>query len=203
VPLTELAPASVERLESLLDPGLPAVNPLDAWSTGGPDYHVGMQRCFATLMSDAGAAVGAVVHDRDRGRRHPGQVHRLPARRARRFRQAAFLVANTPRHGADPNIVAATREGFPVLDGLSPFLRGVRALFEYRDFRRGRRCSRHRCQPTAVARCLRLVQSGAPLDEFDAMQLLHERACPRVPVASSRARPRRAGPHASSDSRSC
>ena len=37
-PLSELSPGTVERLESLLDPGLPAVNPLDAWSVGGPDY---------------------------------------------------------------------------------------------------------------------------------------------------------------------
>ena len=67
VPLTQLSPASTAKLESLLDPGLPAVNPLDAWSTGGPDYHHTMEQCFSTLMSDPEAAIGAVVHDRVAG----------------------------------------------------------------------------------------------------------------------------------------
>ncbi|HSG66754.1 MAG TPA: CoA-binding protein, partial [Gammaproteobacteria bacterium] len=67
VPLAQLSAASTARLEELLDPGLPAVNPLDAWSTGGADYHVGMRQCFATLMADDDAAFGAVVHDRAPG----------------------------------------------------------------------------------------------------------------------------------------
>ena len=67
VPLARITPATTGRLESLLDPGLPPVNPLDAWSTGGPDYHVGMQQCFAALMADPNAALGAVVHDRISG----------------------------------------------------------------------------------------------------------------------------------------
>ncbi len=70
VPFTQLAPASVRALEGTLDPGLPAVNPLDAWSAGGPDAHLKMQACMATLMSDPQAAFGAVIHDRVRRRRH-------------------------------------------------------------------------------------------------------------------------------------
>lgn len=35
-PLTEISARTRERLEALLDPGLPAVNPLDVWSAGGP-----------------------------------------------------------------------------------------------------------------------------------------------------------------------
>ena len=36
--LTELNPASVAKLEETLEPELPAVNPLDSWSTGGDDF---------------------------------------------------------------------------------------------------------------------------------------------------------------------
>ena len=89
VPLTELAAASTARLTSLLDPGLPAVNPLDAWSTGGPDYHVGMQQCFQH------AARGSWCRHRcgdprpRRRRRHSRQLRRLPEKgRARSERQA-------------------------------------------------------------------------------------------------------------------
>ncbi len=59
VPLTQLAPATTKKLASLLDPGLPPVNPLDAWSTGGPDYHVGMQKVLrdADVRPRHGASV--------------------------------------------------------------------------------------------------------------------------------------------------
>ena len=39
VPLTQLSSETTAKLTSVLDPGLPPVNPLDAWSTGGPEYH--------------------------------------------------------------------------------------------------------------------------------------------------------------------
>ena len=101
VPLTQLTPASTRKLESQLDPGLPAVNPLDAWSTGGPDYHVGMQRCFATLLGDPGAALGAVVHDRVAG----GGIHDSYLDYLRAAHGATgkpvFLVANAQGTGTD------------------------------------------------------------------------------------------------------
>ena len=118
VPLAQLSPASVTRLEQILDPGLPAVNPLDAWSTGGPDYHVSMQRCFATLMCDDDAAFGAVVHDRaPSGGIFEAYLEYLRTGHAASGKPA-FLVSNRQGTGADPLVVAATRAGFPVLDGL-------------------------------------------------------------------------------------
>ena len=35
VPLTELSEATTKKLRDVLEPELPAVNPLDAWSRGG------------------------------------------------------------------------------------------------------------------------------------------------------------------------
>ena len=103
VPLTQLSPASTAKLEALLDPGLPAVNPLDAWSTGGPDYHHTMEQCFSTLMSDPEAAIGAVIHDRAPG----GGIFAdyLTYLRAGHGASGkpAFLVANRQGTGADPH----------------------------------------------------------------------------------------------------
>ena len=48
VPLTELAPETVAKLEKVLDPELPAINPLDAWSRGGPDAGAQMARSLAS-----------------------------------------------------------------------------------------------------------------------------------------------------------
>ncbi|MEX1993901.1 MAG: acetate--CoA ligase family protein [Steroidobacteraceae bacterium] len=178
VPLTELAPASTQKLEALLDPGLPAVNPLDAWSTGGPDYHVGMQQCFAALMADPGTALGVVVHDRVAGGGIQG--HYLDYLRAGHAASGkpAMLVANRQGTGVDPQIVAATREGFPVLDGVLPFLRGVRALFDYRDHLARGRVALPGAPAAAVTRWRARLAGGAALDEHEALTLLADFGLP-------------------------
>ena len=178
VPLTELSPASTAKLESLLDPGLPAVNPLDAWSTGGPDYHNAMEQCFATLMSDPEAALGAVVHDRIAGGGiHAGYLDYLRAGH-RASGKPAFLVANRQGTGADPLIVDATREGFPVLDGLESFLRGARHLLDHRDSAARERESPPRIPETSFARIRARLAEGRQLDESDALALLKEAGLP-------------------------
>ena len=178
VPLTQLTAASTAQLASLLDPGLPAINPLDAWSTGGPDYHVGMQKCFATLMNDPGAAIGAVVHDRAPG----GGIHHsyLDYLRAghRTSGKPACLVANRQGTGSDPQVIAATREGFPVVDGLRPFLRGVRHLFDYRDFLARERAVPERLPDAALAVWRARLGSGRPFDEHEAMSMLRDFGLP-------------------------
>ena len=135
VPLAELGTETVRTLEARLDPGLPAVNPLDAWSAGGPEYHRIMEDCLAVMMADPAAAMGAVVHDRA----PHGKIYTDYFDYMRRGHAAsgkpAFLVANRQGTGSDPAVVSVTREGLPVLDGLRPFLVGARALMEHRAFR--------------------------------------------------------------------
>jgi acyl-CoA synthetase (NDP forming) len=180
VPLTALSAATTARLTGLLDPGLPAINPLDAWSTGGPDYHVGMQQCFAALLSDPGAALGAVVHDRAAG----GGIQESYVEYLRAGHRAsgkpAFLVANAQGTSADERVVAATREGFPVLDGVPQFLRGARCLFEYRDFLARERAPVAAPAPKLAAWRARLAE-GRALDEQEAMTLLGDFGLPVNP----------------------
>jgi acyl-CoA synthetase (NDP forming) len=178
VPLADLTPATTKQLETLLDPGLPAVNPLDAWSTGGPDYHVAMQQCFAALMADPHAAFGAVIHDRVAG--GGIQDSYLDYLRAghRASGKPAVLVANHQGTGADPQIVAATREGFPVLDGVASFLRGVRALFDYRDHQASARGAPPIAPAAAVTSWRRRLQDGYPLDEHEALGMLADFGLP-------------------------
>lgn len=192
VPLTQLTPASTAKLTSLLDPGLPAVNPLDAWSTGGPDYHDGMQQCFAALMSDPGAALGAVIHDRIAGGGiHDGYIDYLRAGH-KASGKPVFLVANRQGTGTDPAVLAATREGFPVLDGVAPFLRGVKCLFDYRDFLARPRGTPVQLPQAALAIWRARLASGAKLDENDGMRLLWDFELPansgRIVESESEAR---------------
>lgn len=134
VAVTELGDETVRQLEQTLDPGLPAVNPLDAWSAGGPNYHRIMEDCLAALMTDPAAAMGAVVHDRAPDGRIYTDYFDYMRKGHAASGKPAFLVANRQGTGSDPRVVEVTREGFPVLDGLRPFLVGARALMDFRDF---------------------------------------------------------------------
>ena len=181
VPLARMTPETTARLESLLDPGLPAVNPLDAWSTGGPDYHVGMQQCFAALMADPNAALGAVVHDRvSGGLIQDSYIDYLRAGHAASGKPA-FLVANRQGTGADPQVVAATRAGFPVLDGMASFLRGVRCLLDFRDFATRSVRPAPRVPEAIVGACRARLAAGAGLDEHEALALMRELGLPANP----------------------
>jgi acyl-CoA synthetase (NDP forming) len=178
VPLTRLAPASTRQLESLLDPGLPAVNPLDAWSTGGPDFDATMQKCFATLMSDPQAALGAVVHDRaTTGGIYAVYLDYLRAGHAASGKPAV-LVSNRQGTGADPLVVEATREGFPVLDGTESFLRGVRHLFDHRDFAARPRGEAPVIPEPALAKMRARLADRRRFDENDALTLLGDAGLP-------------------------
>jgi len=178
VPLTQLTGSSTRQLESLLDPGLPAVNPLDAWSTGGADFDVAMQNCFAVLMSDPGAAFGAVVHDRAPGGGiHAGYIDYLRAGH-RASGKPAFLVANRQGTGSDALVVEATREGFPVLDGLEPFLRGARHLIDHRDFAARAGTDVPEIPAAALSRIHARLADRRHFDENDALTLLGDAGLP-------------------------
>jgi len=134
VSMAVLGDGTVKTLETTLDPGLPAVNPLDAWSAGGPGYHVIMEDCLAAMMADPEAAMGAVVHDRAPNSRIYPDYFEYMRKGYHASGKPAFLVSNRQGTGSDPTVVSVTREGFPVLDGLRPFLVGARAMMKYRDF---------------------------------------------------------------------
>ncbi len=181
VPLAQLSGATTARLAELLDPGLPAINPLDAWSTGGPEFHLGMQKCFAALMRDPQAALGAVIHDRVAGGGiHPGYVEYLRAGH-QASGKPAFLVANRQGTGSDPQVVSATREGFPVIDGVPTFLRGTRHLLDYRDFLACERKAQPQAPDKALAKWRKRLAEGEKPGEYEAMNLLRDFGLPANP----------------------
>jgi acyl-CoA synthetase (NDP forming) len=134
VPLTVLDNETVAAIEKLLDPELPAVNPLDAWSRGGSNAGEQMTRSLTAMMQDPGAALGAVIHDRaPDGKVYSSYLSYMQHAHADTGKPVA-LVAARQGTGYDEAVVTSTHAGLPVLDGVPVFLRGVRALFAYRDF---------------------------------------------------------------------
>ena len=134
VPLTELSKSTVDSLQKVLDPELPAVNPLDGWSRGGPDSDRNMTDCLSLLMQDDGAAAGVLMHDRaPDGRIYPAYLEYMRRAHTESGKPVA-LVSATQGTGSDSLVVQATHAGFPILDGVAGFLTAIRALFAWRDF---------------------------------------------------------------------
>ena len=170
-----LSGSTEQSLRQLLDEGLPAVNPLDAWGSGGADAAVAMQACFSTLMKDPEVALGAVVHDRAPGGGiYSSYLSYLRAAHAATGKPVC-LVANHPGSGSDPLAVAATREGFPVLDGLREFLVAARSVLAYRDFlARGETQALRPLPPARVEHWRRILGTGGALSEVEAGNMLRD-----------------------------
>lgn len=177
VPLTVLCKETVEKVKVLLDPELPAVNPLDGWSRGGPGAGEQMATSLSAMMQDPGAALGAVVHDRAPfGKVYSSYLDYMRHAHAESGKPVA-LVAARQGTGHDEAVVSCTAEGFPVLDNVPMFLRGVRALFDYRDFR-------NRSEEKVPHLDLKSI-SISP-GEAGALRLLAECGLPVVPVTAIR-----------------
>lgn len=172
VPLTRLAPDTVAALEQVIDPELPAVNPLDGWSRGGEGAARQMTDALATLMQDPGAAMAALVHDRAPGGIvYPTYVDYMREARERSGKPVA-LVGSRQGTGCDARVVTVTHDGYPVLDGVQTFLNGVRALFAYRDFLAAPAPEPPVAPAAAADRWRKVLGSTDVLGEAEAMSML-------------------------------
>jgi acyl-CoA synthetase (NDP forming) len=82
------------------------------------------------------------------------------------------MVAARQGTGFDEAVVASTHAGFPVLDGVSQFLRGVRALFAYRDFLLEEFTELERPTDQVVDKWRGRLRNGAVLSESYALDML-------------------------------
>ncbi|MCH9695399.1 MAG: acetate--CoA ligase family protein [Gammaproteobacteria bacterium] len=174
VPLTVLADQTAEQLSDVLDPELPAVNPLDAWSRGGPNASEQMLRGLTLMLQDEGAALGAVIHDRaPYGKVYPSYITRMQKARAESGKPVA-LVSATQGSGHDVAAITSTHAGFPVLDGVAPFLRGAKALFDYRDFLLREHWQASAVSDDMVATWQARLRSGRTLSELESIRLFRD-----------------------------
>jgi len=86
------------------------------------------------MMQDPGTAIGALIHDRaPEGGIYRSYVGYMEAAKQATGKPVA-LVGSRAGTGSDPLVVETTQRGFPVLDGVAPFLKGVRGLMNHRDY---------------------------------------------------------------------
>jgi acyl-CoA synthetase (NDP forming) len=174
VPLTEHATDTVSALKDVLDPELPPVNPLDAWSRGGETASKTMADCMSIMMQDPGAAIGGIIHDRaPDGYVYPSYVERMKRAHEESGKPVA-LVASRQGTGSDPLVVGTTHDGFPVVDGVVPFLEGVRGLMNYRDFLERPAMTPPEVPGSAIDKWGSQLSGVSSLDEAESLALLRD-----------------------------
>ena len=84
------------------------------------------------------------------------------------------LVSARQGTGYDEAVVTSTHAGFPVLDGVATFLKGVHALFAYRDFQLRERSEMAEADAAVVAKWRARLETGETLGEGESLGMLGE-----------------------------
>ena len=133
-----------------------------------------MTRCLSLMMQDEQAALGAVIHDRGPGGEiYPGYLAYMQRARGESGKPVA-LVAARQGTGHDRAVVTSTHAGYPVVDGVSQFLAGVRALFAYRDFQLRTESPIRAADKGTVDRWRGVLAGGITLDETESLTMLSD-----------------------------
>ncbi|MFL6101780.1 MAG: acetate--CoA ligase family protein [Actinomycetes bacterium] len=138
VPLAELSETTRARLEAVLEPGLPATNPLDAWGTGNHADRI-FAACIRALLEDPATAALALNLDLTTEPTPDTSYTGLAIEAAAGTDKPVAVIANLAS-AVDPAEAATLRAaGVPVLEGTATGLAAMGRLLAYRDFltRRG------------------------------------------------------------------
>jgi acetate---CoA ligase (ADP-forming) len=132
VRFARISDATRARLENLLEPGLPAVNPLDAWGTGNEFDRIFLE-CTRALTTDPDTAAFAFAVDLAGEDLEWGYANVV--RQAFRESEKPFAVVSNLSSAIDPLAAARLRAaGIPVLEDAANGLRAFGHLFDHRDF---------------------------------------------------------------------
>jgi acyl-CoA synthetase (NDP forming) len=129
VPLPSLGPETVATLTDLLDPGLEAQNPVDAWGTGRDAKEV-FSECLAALARDP--AIGVVAFSVDlTAEENPDDGYGSAVLDAAKTTDKPFAVLANIATTVDPAQADVIRAGgIPVLQGTETGLRAIGHLLD-------------------------------------------------------------------------
>ena len=178
VRFADIGDATKKRLEAVLEEGLPAVNPLDAWGTGN-DYEPIYTECIDALMADPDTAATTLCVDLTT-EMYPEDGYVRVAKEAWATSAKPFAILSNLASAIEPRDARSMRlAGIPILEGTHSGLSAFRHLFQYRD----------RLAPPAIAeapgdeaRAQRWAQrlSSGRLDEVELLALLADYGVPSV-----------------------
>ncbi len=134
VPFGEISDETSARMEALLDPGLPPVNPLDFWGTGR-DAHEIVTGCVRALLEDPEVAALAFAVDLT-SEDYPDMGYIAMARETFPETDKPYAMLSNFSSGIDRgDAKLLDGDGIPVLEGTLTGLAAFKHLFAYRDSR--------------------------------------------------------------------
>jgi acyl-CoA synthetase (NDP forming) len=180
VPLAEISDETSKRMEALLDPGLPPVNPLDFWGTGR-DSHEIITGCVRALLEDpavAGLAFGVDLTSEE----HPAMGYIGMARETFPETHKPFAMLSNFSSGIDrSDAKLLDGDGIPVLEGTLTGLSAFKHLFAYRDLRsRAPITVNSPVSDEVRERWTHRLSSSEPFDELEGLALLADYGVPVV-----------------------
>ena len=133
LPFAEISEATRQRLAAVLEPGLPATNPLDAWGTGNDADEI-FATCIRALLEDPATAALALNLDLTTEPTPDTSYTGLAISAAAATDKPVAVLANLAS-AADPAEAATLRAaGVPLLEGTATGLSALRHLLAHRDF---------------------------------------------------------------------
>src|SRR5215203_2956622 len=183
VPLAQLSEVTLENVAARLEPGLPAVNPLDAWGTDNDPYNIFLD-CSRYLADDPDTGAFAYVVDLHSDRAERG--HAWAAERVWASTDKPFAVVCGVTSAIQESAATRLRSfGIPVLEDVTSGLRAFRYLLERRDASTLPPLSPpDPVRRETVRRWREALAAGERLEEALALQLLADYG---VPVARTAA----------------
>ena len=180
VPYAALSDTCKNNLLAILDPGLPAENPLDNWGAGGPDFPRKAAEHIALMLAEPTAAIGAVMQDRNTDSSiDDGYIDYIRHAHASTGKPVCF-VSGHQGSGYDAKAISATHEGFPVIDGFSNFIKAVSHVFAYRDFCNRARDAAPEVDTAFVLKWRSRLETGTALGEHEASAMVRDFGIPAV-----------------------
>jgi acetate---CoA ligase (ADP-forming) len=183
VPLAQLSEVTLENVAARLEPGLPAVNPLDAWGTDNDPYNIFLD-CSRHLADDPDTGAFAYVVDLHSDRAERG--HAWAAERVWASIDKPFAVVCGVTSAIQDSAAARLRSsGVPVLEDVTSGLRAFKYLFERRDARALPSITLPDPVPRETVRRWReVLAAGERLGEATSLEMLADYG---VPVADTAA----------------
>jgi acetate---CoA ligase (ADP-forming) len=184
VPFAAISERTRDRLREILDPGLPPVNPLDAWGTGR-DYERVFADCIRALLGDPDTAALAFTVDLSGEDLEPGYT-RVALQVFPETEKPFALLSNLRSAMEQARATELRAAGVPVLEGTGTGLAAFRALFDLRDHR-GLLPAR---PPDPVDERIRdrwraRLGAAEPWTELEALELLADYGIPVVAGSSA------------------
>jgi acyl-CoA synthetase (NDP forming) len=182
VPLAEVSEETTKRMDALLDPGLPPVNPLDFWGTG-TDAHEIVTGCVRALLEDPAVAALAFTVDLTT-EEHPDMGYVAMARETFPETDKPYAMLSNFAGGIERTDARLLQgDGIAVLEGTLTGLAAFKHLFAYRDARL--RPPVRGSSPVSDElrqRWLDRLATAEPFDELEGLALLNDYG---VPVSES------------------